>query len=85
MNAVRVSNRIRNANQTAIVKREQWRSDYNALTRLIRKVKSEVRTSNQGNLEKRIMLDALRSQANFMMMFRDSIKMELRETAYVYV
>ena len=32
-----------------------------------------------------ILLDALRSQATFMMMFRDSIKMELRETAYVYV
>lgn len=85
LNAQPVSNSVRNANQAAILKRRQWRKDYGTITRMIRNVKSEVRASNHPRDEKRILLDALRTQANFMMMDRDLIKMQLRETAYTYV
>jgi hypothetical protein len=87
--AMRVSDQHRLDNLRAIRLRDKWKKDYNAITNIIRECKSTLadshRVGDPGTYDLEVILRVFRSQANFMLEYRDIIKQELRETAYPYV
>lgn len=84
MNYEIVSNDVRRANTRAVEARSRWRKQYNQLTELIRHVKAVVRASGGTDRDALIALTALTNQASGMMMEREWIRLDLRETAYRY-
>ena len=86
--AERVSEDVRRAHSAAIRRRAQWRERYAVLSMSIRKHKQHLQKVNRANSNDRaaeIELHALRHYADLMMLDREWIKCELRETAYEYV
>lgn len=84
-----VSEALRRANSRAVADRDRWRQRYATTAMAIRRTKSRIRLArNFGNLElergEQVVLEALRVQAELLMMFREDISIALRDTAYRY-
>ncbi len=77
----RVSDLIRNRNSLAIQKRAAWRLRYRILADSIRKAKRQVQ-AKPCDLTVKVQLEGLQSLAQIMMMERNLITWDLRDTAY---
>ena len=89
MNYVIVSEEQRRANRRAVETRDRWRRCYAATSTAIRQVKVRVRDAHRAASFEQVRnelatLDALRTQADILMLFRQDIGITLRETAYRY-
>ncbi len=81
---VKVTEITRKRNSMAIHKRAQWRARYNLLTDSIRTAKRNVRMNDTDHKAK-IELEGLQTLAQIMMMERNLITWDLRDTAYEWV
>ena len=77
-----VSKEIRNANTNAVRARDHWRRQYKRLGLEIRNYKNMTKTGTW--IGDSVILEALKVQANLMMLERENIKYVLRATAYPY-
>lgn len=89
MNYVIVPESQRRANKRAISERDRWRRQYATVSRAIQRSKGRLRSAHkQGSFElehgELVTLNALRVQADLLMLFRADISIELRDTAYRY-
>ena len=84
-----VSEAVRRANSRAIADRNRWRRQYAAISESIRRTKARHRIagifgSASNEQVELATLRALRVQADLMMLYRQDIAIELRDTAYAY-
>lgn len=84
MNYTMVDEDVRRRNSRAVRKRDEWRVRYHYLQNTIKLVKFRLQNSSHGLRENQIMLTALRSEANRLMILRDNIGSELKTTSYPY-
>jgi hypothetical protein len=82
---LRVDNSVRNRNKMAIERRDKWRRQYNELSRTIREVKGMRNLQTNTRFMIQIELESLRLLAHQMMLDRNKIKNELRDSAYTWV
>jgi hypothetical protein len=89
MNVLIVSNDLRQANSRAVAERDRWRRQYATVSAAIRRAKGRLRAANTyGNTEmakgEAMVISALRTRADILMLIREDIAAELRVTAYRY-
>lgn len=75
---------VRSSNSRAVENRNQWRTRYAHITKMIRLARSHLRR-DPNNSELMLLLESLRMRANLLMLEREFISHELRRTAYVWV
>lgn len=80
----RVDEAIRRRNSLAVVKRDAWRSRYKLVVENIKSAKLELRR-DPCNALKQVQLESCRAMAQIMMMEREMLGWELRDSAYEWV
>lgn len=80
----RVPDVIRKRNKLSVEKRSAWRARYARLTASIKAAKQRVKT-HPADARVQIELEGLQTLAQIMMMERNMITMDLRDSAYEWV
>lgn len=86
---IMVPESVRKANSRAVSDRTRWRQQYATVSSAIRQAKQRLRMAqavglNQLVRDEAMIITALRTRADVLMLFREVISADLRRTAYRY-